>query len=194
MQGQEQLPGVMPFLHEGKISGGFDLTGPDMQQVQYNGRVVLVVVADVIKLDVHDVKGDTTAFWSFKGVDAGIIRDESMKLHLGRTLHLDGIEPSGVLVDVPTPGPTLVGQYDDEGAFLGFVDPDTGEVDEGPDYKEAVLDHGEHPGRPDVGHRQNTRVPGAGEVDGGHREHVPSEIRRPGDPILERFLSEAVDA
>lgn len=141
---QGQLPGVSPILHQGKISGTFDLLASDMAQIEYEGRVMLVLVADIDQVTVKTVKGDQTAFWTFKGADAAIVRNAEMKDQLTESLHLEGLErPLKITIDGTVMnfgddvvrGPEMVGLYDDEGGFLGFeqietvtVDGDTGEI------------------------------------------------------------------
>lgn len=121
----EQLPGVNIHVHEGRVTGNFELPPAEMQQVSYGGRVVLVLVADVSKVNIADTReGDTKASWTFKAVDAGVVRDPSMKDHLANVLYLDGLEPTLPLGEQEIPGPTMVGVYDDEGAFLGFTQGD----------------------------------------------------------------------
>lgn len=118
----EQLPGVKVHIHEGRVTGTFDLPPAEMEQVSYGGRVVLVLVADVSRLAVADTKdGDTKASWTLKAVDAGIVRDPGMKDHLANVLYLDGLEASERLYEEgPPTGAKMVGEYDDEGAFMGF--------------------------------------------------------------------------
>lgn len=121
---ENYLRGINPVLHQGTIGGKFDLLVPDMAQVEYEGRVVMVLIADVTEMKVKTIKGDQTAFWTFKGADAAIVRDDDMKDRLIQTLHLDSV------TDTPLPfgdvkrGPTMEGVYDDEGAFLGFENVD----------------------------------------------------------------------
>lgn len=145
----QELPGVNVHMHEGRVTGTFELPPAEMQQVSYGGRVVLVLVADVSRLVVLDTKdGETKASWTMKAVDAGIVRDESMKDHLAKVLYLDGLDsPEPRFEEGPPTGTTLVGHWDEEGAFLGLEvqDPqDDGDepvdnFDPGPQYTPEVV-------------------------------------------------------
>jgi hypothetical protein len=120
---QEQLPGLNVHINEGRVSGTFELPPADMQHIRYQGRVVLVLVADADAISIKDTKdGDTKASWTFKGVDAAIVRDQGMVDHLARTLHLDGLEELEEMEPVGTrlKKPGMIGLYGDEGEFLGF--------------------------------------------------------------------------
>lgn len=174
----EQLPGVNVHIHEGRVTGTFDLPPAEMQQVSYGGRVVLVLVADVARLAVADTKdGDTKASWTLKAVDAGIVRDPAMKDHLSRVLYLDGVEPvERMFEETPPSGARLVGEYDEEGAFLGFSRADEDESDD---------DGGE---------------PVDSELPNHATNHSPRTLTGPtqtpvqtgtSDPMLQKFLQEA---
>lgn len=89
----EQLPGLQVHINEGRVTGTFELPPADMQHIRYQGRVVLVLVADVMSISVKDTKeGDTKASWTFKGVDAAIVRDEGTRNRLAQSLYLDGLD------------------------------------------------------------------------------------------------------
>lgn len=195
---QEQLPGLNVHINEGRVTGTFELPPADMQHIRYQGRVVLVLVADAMAISVKDTKdGDTKASWTFKGVDAAIVSDPNMVDHLGRTLYLDGLSDLDAPVPV-SPGKGMVGVYSDEGQFLGFqepdeprADPETGEIpnyydrDEqgtGEDGVEAAPLEAEEPNES-----------GTDEDDRVFRVTTNRPIQN-GDPLLERFLNDRVSS
>ncbi len=94
----DQLPTI--HIHEARLNGVFDLPPADMPYITYQGRTMLVLLADAIKISIGDTKeGDTKASWVFKAVDAAVVREESMRDHLSKTLYLDDeyqIPPLGV--------------------------------------------------------------------------------------------------
>jgi len=97
-QGMQQLPGVDIDFHEGRVVGLIDLRSHEMQEVLYNGRIVLVLVADVGSVMISDTKGgDTKARWTFKTVDAALVRSPELKRHLASCLCLDGVDESSLL-------------------------------------------------------------------------------------------------
>lgn len=86
----DQLPGITVHLHEGRLNGIFELPAADMPYISYQGRVMLVLLADAVKCNIADTKdGDTKASWVFKACDAAVVREESMREHLSKTLYLD---------------------------------------------------------------------------------------------------------
>lgn len=86
----DQLPGISIHLHEARINGVFELPAGDMPYISYQGRVMLVLLADAVKCNISDTKdGDTKASWIFKASDAAIVREKGMQEHLSKTLYLD---------------------------------------------------------------------------------------------------------
>lgn len=172
MAHQDNLPEV--HVNEGRVMGRFELPPADMQHIRYQGRVVLVLVADANEVTIKDTKdGDTQALWKFTGVDAAIVRDEKMKEHLANVLYLDGLEaPEIGTVSVTYPEKKMVGVYGEEGEFLGFesedLDDDVQEEEEETDEVEEVV----IPERDDVFRVDSNR---------------PIQHR---DPMLERFLNQ----
>lgn len=142
----DQLPGVSVHVHEGRLNGIFEMPPADMPYISYQGRVMLVLLADAVKVTIGDTKdGDTKASWVFKAVDAAVVRDDTMRDHLASTLYLADEEdtPTRHFVDVPVvpDGPQHVGVYGEEGEFLGFesVDRDTGEIYEEDEEDEITV-------------------------------------------------------
>jgi hypothetical protein len=164
-----QLPGLVVHINEAKLTGPFELPSTDMQHISYGGRVMVVLVADVgPPMRISETKdGDTKASWTFKAVDAAIVRNSDMRERLADALRLDGLDPE-LKFEGPasTPPPiTHMGVYDNDGTFLGIegVDPSTGEIerdeDDQPDPRFSYAggddpgalpeeDHGEHPDAP----------------------------------------------
>lgn len=120
----DQLPGVDRIdLHEGRFMGPFDLLRADMAQVRIDGRVMVVVVADVLlPLTLVETKdGDVKAKWTFKAVDVALVRDGAMQNHLSEALHMIGVDSSEEETDeAPVARVGMMGVYDEEGTFLGF--------------------------------------------------------------------------
>lgn len=119
----DQLPGVSVHVNEGRLNGIFELPPADMPYISYQGRVMLVLLADAVKVTIGDTKdGETKASWVFKAVDAAVVREDNMRDHLANALYLDEDIPTPNFVDVPLipEGKQLEGVYDEEGAFLGF--------------------------------------------------------------------------
>jgi hypothetical protein len=128
----ESIPGLTIHQHEGRFTGTVDMPPADLAAVSWNGRVMLVVMADVGgPMRITTDKEDTNkAHWTYSVVDAAIVRDESMRDHLERALHIDagGVEPHALEMET---GPSydqhslhLVGMYDKEGTFLGMASPE----------------------------------------------------------------------
>jgi hypothetical protein len=205
---QEQLPGLNVHINEGRVTGTFELPPADMEHIRYQGRVMLVLVADAMAISVKDTKdGDTKASWTFKGVDAAIVRDEGMVDHLARTLYLDGLdeldelEPTGTRLKAPG----MIGTYSDEGQFLGF------EREGSTPLLEAESDvlEGEERDSTGTGSETTALVKGTDleeeEPDstptldhGEHPDRPEDDVYRPPattrpiqhkDPLLERFLN-----
>lgn len=135
----EQLPGVDRIdMHEGRLTGAFDLTRADMAQVRYEGRVMVCLVADIVSpLGIVTTKdGDIKAKWTLKPVDVALVRDPGMQAHLGRALSIitPDMDEDPDLLEHPgeDDDSQLVGVYDEEGAFLGFqkIEPEDVEVEE----------------------------------------------------------------
>lgn len=118
------LPGINHIdLHEGRLTGPFDLLRSDMTQIRLGGRIMLCVVADVVPpLNIVETKdGDIKAKWTIKPIDVAFVRDKTMQDHLTQALHMIGVDGYDEDDYEPPTGTTLVGQYDDEGAFVGMA-------------------------------------------------------------------------
>lgn len=128
----DTIPGLKVHEHEGKFAGGFELPPADLATVTYDGRTMLVVVADVgapLRIT-QDKDGLNKVHWTFDVADVAIVRDEGTRDHLSKALHLHsaGVDPHPL--DTPevevtaaqsAARPTgMIGLYDKEGAFLGF--------------------------------------------------------------------------
>lgn len=119
----DELPGLRVHINDGRVAGTFDLPPADMQQISYGGRVMFVLIADVTNIRVADTKdGDTKATWTFKVADSAIVRDGDMQRHLADTLYMSMQDTIPGLEDAfrEMGKPKFVGEYDDEGAFLGL--------------------------------------------------------------------------
>lgn len=100
------VPGLTIHEHEGRLAGTFELPPADLAAIEFNGRVMLVIVADVgapFRVTT-DLKEDiNTAHWTMKSVDAAIVRTESLRNLLVEALHLDAADVD--IVPVETEGP-----------------------------------------------------------------------------------------
>lgn len=178
--------------HEGRLNGIFELPPADMPYIKYQGRVMLVLLADAVKISIGDTKdGTTKAAWVFKAVDAAVVREESMREHLANSLYLDDEEEPtrNFVADVPLTreGTQMEGRYDEEGGFLGFekvVDTETGETldsddeeEEEEDGGEIVVDRVETP-RPPLFKRPTPAV-----VPQYNNGNAPGEIETYGEPV-----------
>ena len=196
---KEQLPGLTVHINEGRLLGTFDLPPADMQHIRYHGRQVIVIVADAEKVAVADTKdGDTKASWTFKAVDAAIVRDQGMVDHLANVLYLNGLEeldaprPIGT---IPVTLPAKVGIYSDEGQFLGFedevpegVDSATGEVAPAAELEEAIPDSTDVDDEDEL----STELIGKSVVPEREIFRTPATTRpiQNKDKLLERFLND----
>ncbi len=123
----DTIPGLKVHEHEGKFADGFELPPADLAAVNYDGRTMLVVVADVgapLKVT-QDKDGINKVHWTFHVADVAIVRDEGMREHLSKTLHVhaDGVDqhPLDVVEAQSAARPAgMIGLYDSKGAFLGF--------------------------------------------------------------------------
>lgn len=140
------LPGINHVdIHEGRLTGPFDLLRADMTQIRVGARVMLCVVADVVlPMGIAETKdGDIKAKWTIKPIDVALVRDEGMQTHLSNALHMIGVDADYEEDDEEFPtGRSQVGVYDEEGAFLGFEVEDADEEE-----TEVTIDHGDHPDR-----------------------------------------------
>lgn len=88
----DSVPGLTIQEHEGRLAGTFELPPADLAAIEFDGRVMLVIVADVgapfrVTTDAKD--GSHRAHWTFKAVDAALVRDQSMRDHLEKALYID---------------------------------------------------------------------------------------------------------
>ncbi len=99
------IPGLIIHEHEGRFTGTVDMPPADLAAVSWNGRAMLVVMADVGAPGriTTDKEGTNKAHWTYSVVDAAIVRDEGMRQHLERSLHVDagGVEPH--VLEEPAP-------------------------------------------------------------------------------------------
>ena len=127
----EQLPGITVHLNEGRLNGVFELPAADMPYIRYQERVMLVLLADAVKCNIADNKdGDTKASWIFKAAEAAVVREESMRDHLSKTLYLDDVVPMSLFDDDLTSFQRVVVEMDkpNDGPQPGHVDEETGEI------------------------------------------------------------------
>ena len=90
----DNVPGLTIHQHEGKLAGAFDLPPASLANLLYDGRVMLVIVADVgSPFNVTTAKDGThTAHWTFKAADAAIVNTDSMRDLLTDTYSLEGAD------------------------------------------------------------------------------------------------------
>lgn len=155
----ELLPGISHVdLHEGRLTGPFDLLRADMTQIRVGARVMLCVVADVVlPMNISETKdGDVKAKWTIKPIDVSLVRDQGMQNHLSQALHMIGVDADFGDDEEPVVRPVQVGVYDEEGAFLGFEAEETEAVDEA-DEEEDVTAEVEDP-EPEVVEPEKERL------------------------------------
>ena len=129
----ELVPGLDHIdIHEARLTGPFDLLRADLTQIRVGARVMVCVVADVVlPMTFAETKdGDVKAKWTLKPIDVALVREEGMRQHLSSALNMIGVDGDEYKEeeDETFGQRTLVGQYDEEGAFLGFEaeeDPET---------------------------------------------------------------------
>lgn len=194
------LPGINHVdIHEGRLTGPFDLLRADMTQIRVGARVMLCVVADVVlPMSIAETKdGDIKAKWTIKPIDVALVREEGMQKHLSNTLHMIGVDEPFEDDDDEPAGRGQVGVYDEEGAFLGFeVDADEEEVDEEP----FLNDTGDEVPEPEVEEPEKERLfqghstpkPSAPEGTGTIETYGRPVQRK--DKHLSSFLEERVPA
>lgn len=194
----ELVPGLNHIdIHEARLTGPFDLLRADLATIRVGARVMVCVVADVVlPMTFAETKdGDVKAKWTLKPIDVALVREEGMQQHLSNALNMIGVDGDDTWIDdeEETLSTTLIGQYDDEGAFVGMateVDLETEPV-LGDDEDEIVIDHGDHPDRDEyVPTTRPAASPGRGT---GEVETFGKPVRHK-DKHLASFLDERVPA
>lgn len=183
-------------IHEARLNGVFDLPPADMPYITYQGRTMLVLLADAIKISIGDTKdGDTKASWVFKAVDAAVVREESMRDHLAKTLYLEDELPDGLAVrhdgsvhteDLYPPDqreawsltdPEALGTVTVAADAPENVDEETGEILE-VERKEEENPRSSLFGKP-VKQRDDSVRPS----NNGHNSELPGEVETYGRPV-----------
>lgn len=116
----DTVPGLTIHEHEGKLTGAFELPPADLAYITFDGRVMLTIVADVgapFRVTTDPKDGTHRAHWTFKAVDAALVRDTGMRNHLASALYLDG-------ADAVTPHPLDVTKPKDPGPTFEYPDDD----------------------------------------------------------------------
>ena len=128
----DSVPGLTIHEHEGHLAGTFELPSADLAAIRFDGRVMLAVIVDVgAPFRVTTTKDGThLAHWTFKAVDAAIVRDEEMRRRIAGALHMvdvESVDPHPLDSDTRPPRLELEGVYDDEGTWMGMKGPDDGD-------------------------------------------------------------------